>query len=90
MRGLKWYKLVLLLMQLVVVVVVVMIFPVRLVQCQPVSDNDYDGIINTTQLNDPMVLNRFTEIVYQRLTSVTTELIHSEIAQKATFCVNDP
>lgn len=60
-----------------------------LVQCQQVVEDDYNGI-NTTQLSDPAELNRFTAVVYSRLSGVTTDLIHSEIAQKASFCVTDP
>ncbi|KAH6760395.1 P-loop containing nucleoside triphosphate hydrolases superfamily protein [Perilla frutescens var. hirtella] len=62
-----------------------------LVQCQEqqVFENDYNGI-NTTQLSDPTVLNEFTELVYNRLSAVTSDLIHTQIAQKASFCITDP
>ncbi|PIM99017.1 hypothetical protein CDL12_28490 [Handroanthus impetiginosus] len=71
---------------------IVQVVLVQFVQCQQegqVFDNDYNGI-NTTQLNDPAVLNPFTELVYQRLSGVTSNLIHSQIAEKASFCVTDP
>ncbi|KAK4493173.1 hypothetical protein RD792_017967 [Penstemon davidsonii] len=64
-------------------------FLLRFVQCQQVFENDYNGI-NTTQINDPTVLNEFTDLVYQRLSRATSDLINSEIAQRATFCVTDP
>ncbi|KAG8380525.1 hypothetical protein BUALT_Bualt06G0024700 [Buddleja alternifolia] len=71
-----------------------LLMQVILVQCQQEvhdqensNNNDY---INSTQLNDPTVLNQFTKLVYQRLSGATSDLIHSQIAQKATFCVTDP
>ncbi|KAL3834155.1 hypothetical protein ACJIZ3_008891 [Penstemon smallii] len=64
-------------------------FLLRFVQCQQVFENDYNGI-NTSQINDPTVLNEFTDSVYQRLSRATSDLINSEIAQRATFCVTDP
>ncbi|KAL3838309.1 hypothetical protein ACJIZ3_022900 [Penstemon smallii] len=59
---------------------------VQLVQCQ----GDFQNGINSSQLDNPTVLNQFTELVNQRLSSATSDLIHSEIAQRATFCVTDP
>ncbi|GFP97005.1 hypothetical protein PHJA_001844600 [Phtheirospermum japonicum] len=66
--------------------ITLMMMQVVLVQCQQqVLEDDYNGI-NATQLNDPTLLNHFTQMVYQRLSAVTSDLIHSEIAHKATFC----
>ncbi|KAL8551570.1 hypothetical protein ACS0TY_000601 [Phlomoides rotata] len=70
-------------------VIFMQVMIIRLVECQQVVDDDYNGI-NTTQLGDPAVLNRFTAVVYSRLSGVTSDLIHSEIAQRAAFCVTDP
>ncbi|KAL3838308.1 hypothetical protein ACJIZ3_022899 [Penstemon smallii] len=61
---------------------------VQLVQCQ--QQVDIQNGINSSQLDNPTVLNQFTELIYQRLSSVTSDLIHSEIAQRAAFCVTDP
>ncbi|KAL7148580.1 hypothetical protein ABFS83_06G188300 [Erythranthe nasuta] len=67
---------------------------VQFVGCQQFSNNDnkdfFNATINSTQLNDPAALNEFTELVYRRLSTVTSDLIHSDIAQDATFCVTDP
>ncbi|KAL0322207.1 UNVERIFIED_CONTAM: ABC transporter G family member 24 [Sesamum calycinum] len=63
---------------------------VQFVQCQQIPDDgDYNGV-NTTQLNDPAVLNVVTEMVYLRLSGVTSQLIHSQIADRASFCVTNP
>ncbi|KAK4385963.1 ABC transporter G family member 24, partial [Sesamum angolense] len=63
---------------------------VQLVQCQQIPDDgDYNGV-NTTQLNDPAVLNVVTEMVYRRLSGVTSQLIHSQIGDRASFCVTNP
>ncbi|KAL0298768.1 UNVERIFIED_CONTAM: ABC transporter G family member 24 [Sesamum radiatum] len=63
---------------------------VQFVQCQQIPDDgDYNGV-NTTQLNDPAVLNVVTEMVYRRLSGVTSQLIHSQIADRASFCVTNP
>ncbi|KAK4403895.1 ABC transporter G family member 28 [Sesamum angolense] len=53
-----------------------------LVQCQQGLENNINGV-NATQLNDPAALN-------QRLSAVTSHLIHSEIARRATFCITNP
>ncbi|KAK6156349.1 hypothetical protein DH2020_010597 [Rehmannia glutinosa] len=84
MRGLKTLGCLVIFMQSVMLV--------QFVQCQQVleNDDDYEYGINTTQLTDPTVLNRFTKIVYKRLSGATSDLIHSEIADKASFCVTDP
>ncbi|XP_020548789.1 ABC transporter G family member 24 isoform X1 [Sesamum indicum] len=63
---------------------------ITMVQCQQIPDDgDYNGV-NTTQLNDPAVLNMVTEMVYRRLSGVTSQLIHSQIADRASFCVTNP
>ncbi|XP_051119857.1 ABC transporter G family member 24-like isoform X2 [Andrographis paniculata] len=74
--------------QLIVVVAILS------VQCEAQdrfeSDYDYSDGVNSSQLNDPTVLNRFTEFVYRRLAGITSDLIRGEIAQKAAFCVTNP
>ncbi|KAL0340714.1 UNVERIFIED_CONTAM: ABC transporter G family member 24 [Sesamum radiatum] len=55
-----------------------------LVQCQQGLENNINGV-NATQLNDQL-----TESLYQRLSAVTSHLIHSEIARRATFCITNP
>lgn len=61
----------------------------QFVQSQDVFDYDYNNI-NTTQLDDPAVLKELTKMAYQRLSGVTSNLIHSNIAKRATFCVTNP
>ncbi|KAL2525867.1 ABC transporter G family member 24 [Abeliophyllum distichum] len=60
----------------------------QFVQSQEVFVNDYN--YNTTQLDDPAILRQFTKFVYQRLSIVTSNLIHSDIAKLATFCITNP
>ncbi|MED6209486.1 hypothetical protein PIB30_055126 [Stylosanthes scabra] len=51
------------------------------VQCQEV--NDYD------QIDNPSVLPLVTQLVYSRLSNLTS-LLSQEIATHSTFCVKDP
>ncbi|CAA2997210.1 ABC transporter G family member 24-like [Olea europaea subsp. europaea] len=79
LRTLKWFF-----MQ-----VLIICSSLQFVQSQDVFDYDYNNI-NTTQLDDPAVLKQLTKMAYQRLSGVTSNLIHSNIAKRATFCVTNP
>lgn len=65
-----------------------------LVQSQQVlfENDDYNitSTINASRLEDSVVMNRFTELVYRRLTGATYDLVHSQIAERASFCITDP
>ncbi|XP_075499198.1 ABC transporter G family member 24-like [Primulina tabacum] len=77
-------------MQVLIIWSLMLCFSVRFVQCQQVFNNDFNGHVNSSQLEDPTTLNQFTEFVYDRLSGMTSDLIHSEIAKQATFCITDP
>ena len=40
--------------------------------------------------SDPTVMKRLTELANLRVSTVTSNLIHTQMAHKATFCVTDP
>ncbi|KAL1553208.1 ABC transporter G family member 24-like [Salvia divinorum] len=63
------------------VCILVMIQMVLLVECQENDD------FNTS---DPTVMKRLTELANHRISAVTSDLIHTQVAHKATFCVTDP
>ncbi|KAL0358647.1 UNVERIFIED_CONTAM: ABC transporter G family member 24 [Sesamum angustifolium] len=57
----------------------------QLVRAVPARLGETINGVNATQLNDQL-----TESLYQRLSAVTSHLIHSEIAKRATFCITNP
>ncbi|XAR52349.1 Monosaccharide-transporting ATPase [Bertholletia excelsa] len=66
------------------VAVVVLLCWVHFVRCQLLDDGDYKQIDNATALP---FLARF---VYNRLNSLTTTILSSDITRNASFCIKDP
>ncbi|GMP69123.1 hypothetical protein CsSME_00028508 [Camellia sinensis var. sinensis] len=58
----------------------VLLSSLQLVQCQ----------VDPTQFNNPAVLSLFTEVVYGRLSNLTTSILSSEFVNNASFCIKDP
>ncbi|KAE9619352.1 hypothetical protein Lalb_Chr02g0152201 [Lupinus albus] len=54
---------------------------IGIIQCQEM--NDYE------QINNPSVLPLITQIVYTRLSNLTS-LLSQQISSQSTFCVKDP
>ncbi|CAL5404537.1 unnamed protein product [Camellia sinensis] len=58
----------------------VLLSSLQLVQCQ----------VDPTQFNNPAVLSLFTEVVYGRLSNLTSSILSSEFVNNASFCIKDP
>lgn len=58
---------------------------VQLVQCQVVVDDDY-----SSQIDNPAVLPYLTQLVYSRLSNLTSTILTSEINNRSSFCITDP
>ncbi|KAF5729490.1 ABC transporter G family member 24-like isoform X1 [Tripterygium wilfordii] len=54
--------------------------------CQEVDD--YDQINN--QINNPAVLSLATQLVYSRISNVTSSVISKDISSRSNFCIKDP
>lgn len=54
------------------------------VQCQVPTD-DYSD-----QINNPAVLPYLTQVVYSRLSNLTSDILRSQMTNQSSFCVKDP
>ncbi|CAK9150460.1 unnamed protein product [Ilex paraguariensis] len=53
---------------------------VRFVQCQNVEDN----------VNNPAILPYLTQVVYGRLSNLTSVILSSEVSNRSSFCIQNP
>ena len=66
--------------------IAVLLCSVQLVQSQVVDDGgDYNS-----QIDNPAVLSLFTEVVYSRLSNLTTTILSGPFTNNASFCIKDP
>ncbi|EPS70757.1 hypothetical protein M569_04005, partial [Genlisea aurea] len=61
-----------------------------LLQCRGADAAAAAAFVNASQLYNSTALNEFTELVYERISSLTYDLIHSQITRKASFCITNP
>ncbi|GAA0148349.1 ATP-binding cassette [Lithospermum erythrorhizon] len=61
---------------------------VKIVESQGLAD-DYSGGVGSG-LDNQVALHLATRLVYNRLSNVTTYILHSQISNRSTFCIKDP